>query len=69
MVGSATGADHERREAPCRRWPGYPLWHAARAELLAPGLTQAQRRLLEARLGEAAQAEVDLQVGDRVDDP
>jgi RNA polymerase sigma-70 factor (ECF subfamily) len=56
---------------------GYPLWHAARGELLhrlgrsgaaaaayrsalALGPNQAQRRHLEARLGEAAQAEVDL---------
>jgi RNA polymerase sigma factor (sigma-70 family) len=56
---------------------GYPLWHAARAELLhrlgRPGEAvaayraaldlspnQAQRRHLEARLAEAAQAEVDL---------
>jgi RNA polymerase sigma-70 factor (ECF subfamily) len=65
---------------------GYPLWHAARGELLrrlgrpgaaagayrsalALGPNQAQRRHLAARLGEAAQAEVDLEVGDRVDDP
>jgi RNA polymerase sigma-70 factor, ECF subfamily len=65
---------------------GYPLWHAARAELLArlgrPAdaaaayrsalalkVNQAQRRHLEARLGEAAEAQVELQVGDRVDDP
>jgi RNA polymerase sigma factor (sigma-70 family) len=64
----------------------YPLWHAARGELLhrlgrpgaaaaayrsalALGPNQAQRRHLEARLGEAAKAEVDLEVGDRVDDP
>jgi RNA polymerase sigma-70 factor, ECF subfamily len=56
---------------------GYPLWHAARAELLHRlgrsgeavaayraaldlGPNQAQRRHLEARLAEAAQAEVDL---------
>jgi RNA polymerase sigma factor (sigma-70 family) len=64
---------------------GYPLWHAARGELLhrlgragpavaayraalALGPNQAQRRQLEARLAEAAQAQVDLQAGDRVDD-
>ena len=64
---------------------GYPLWHAARGELLhrlgragpavaayraalALGPNQAQRRHLEARLAEAAQAQVDLQAGDRVDD-
>ena len=56
---------------------GYPLWHAARGELLqrlgrpgaaaaayrsalALGPNRAQRRHLETRLGETAQAEVDL---------
>jgi RNA polymerase sigma-70 factor (ECF subfamily) len=63
---------------------GYPLWHAARAELLrrlgrpaaaayrsalALGPNQAQRRRLEARLAEAAEGQVDLQAGDRVDHP
>jgi RNA polymerase sigma-70 factor (ECF subfamily) len=65
---------------------GYPLWHAARGELLhrlgrpaaaaaayrsalALGPNQAQRRHLERRLAEAAEAEVDLQVRDRVHDP
>jgi RNA polymerase sigma-70 factor (ECF subfamily) len=65
---------------------GYPLWHAARGELLhrlgrpaaaaaayrsalALGPNQAQRRHLERRLAEAAEAEVDLQIRDRVHDP
>ena len=63
---------------------GYPLRHAARAELLqrlgrpaatayrsalALGPNQAQRRRLEARLAEAAEGQVDLQAGDRVDHP
>jgi RNA polymerase sigma factor (sigma-70 family) len=64
---------------------GYPLWHAARAELLhrlgrtgpaaaayrsalALGTNRAQRRHLERRLAEAAQAEVNLEICDRVDD-
>ena len=63
---------------------GYPLWHAARGELLhrlgrtgpaaaayrsalALGPNQAQRRHLEDRLAEAAQAQVDLEICDRVD--
>jgi RNA polymerase sigma-70 factor (ECF subfamily) len=63
---------------------GYPLWHAARAELLhrlgrtgpaaaayrsalALGPNRAQRRHLESRLAEAAQAEVNLEICDRVD--
>ncbi|HET6812579.1 MAG TPA: sigma-70 family RNA polymerase sigma factor [Actinomycetota bacterium] len=62
----------------------YPLWHAARAELLhrlgrtgpaaaayqsalALGPNRAQRRHLEGRLAEAAQAEVNLEICDRVD--
>jgi RNA polymerase sigma factor (sigma-70 family) len=62
----------------------YPLWHAARAELLhrlgrtgpaaaayrsalALGTNRAQRRHLERRLAEAAQAEVNLEICDRVD--
>ena len=80
--GPAAGlAEVDRVEA----LAGYPLWHAARGELLhrlgragpavaayraalALGPNQAQRRQLEARLAEAAQAQVDLQAGDRVDD-
>jgi hypothetical protein len=42
---------------------------AAYRSALALGPNQAQRRHLEAWLGEAAKAEVDLEVGDRVDDP